>query len=129
MEQLERESYPAGSFIFLEGDTQSHFYIIETGQIEIFTQTKDGQHHLGIATFGPGESFGEFALLAQTPRSASARAVTDVDVIKVSEAAYERLVAELPEWASSMLRSFVQRLKTMNIRFKDVPQFLPKNRN
>lgn len=66
-----------------------------------------------------GESFGEFALLDHKPRSASAQAVSDVTLIKVSEAGYQELLEELPGWASSMLRSFAHRLKKMTQILKD----------
>jgi CRP-like cAMP-binding protein len=65
-------------------------------------------------------------MLDRSPRSASARAITEVSVVKVSEQGFEELLAQIPGWASSMLKSFATRLKSMNERLKSSPQFLPK---
>ena len=124
MSNVQRETFPAGKFIFLEGHKDFHFYIIEDGRVEIFTN--NGGNFIKIGEVGPGESFGEFAMLDRSPRSASARAITDVVVVKVSEEGFEELLAQIPGWASGMLRSFATRLKNMNERLKSSPQFLTK---
>jgi CRP/FNR family cyclic AMP-dependent transcriptional regulator len=124
-QNVSRESFEAGQFIFLEGDRDLHFYIVEEGKVEIFSSA--GGKHLKISEVGPGESFGEFALLDRSPRSASARAVTHVELVKVSEHGFEELLSQLPGWASGMLKSFAARLKSMNERLKTSPQFLGKN--
>lgn len=121
-----KETYKPGDYIFFEGDIDYHFYIVQIGQVQIFTKNKAGGR-VNIATINDGESFGEFALLDKQPRSASAQAMTECVLIKVSEAGYQQLLSELPVWASSMLQSFAQRMKSMNERLKDLPQFMPKS--
>lgn len=123
--EIVKETYKPGDFIFFEGDIDFHFYIVEAGEVAIFTKSKTGKR-VDIATVEEGESFGEFALLDKQPRSASAQAVTECLLVKVSEKGYEQLVSELPVWASSMLKSFAERLKNMNDRLKQSPQFLSK---
>lgn len=108
-----RETYKTGEYIFFEGDLDFHFFIVESGNVSIFTKTPDGQR-IDIANVREGESFGEFALLDRKPRSATAQAAADTTVFKISEKGYEQLLAELPVWASSMLRSFAERLRNMN---------------
>lgn len=109
-----KEFYRPGDYIFFEGDLDFHFYIIESGQIQIFTKTSDGQR-VDIAIIEEGEAFGEMAFLDRHPRSASAQAMTECTLIKVSEKGYEQLLADLPAWASSMLRSFARRMKQTNL--------------
>jgi CRP-like cAMP-binding protein len=123
--EVVKETYKPGDYIFFEGDIDYHFYIIESGQVQIFTKNKSGGR-VNIATINEGESFGEFALLDKQPRSASAQAVNECVLVKVSEAGYQQLLSELPVWASSMLQSFAQRMKSMNEKLKDLPQFLVK---
>lgn len=122
---ITKEVYRPGEFIFFEGDIDFHFYIVQKGQIQIFTKSTAG-HRVNIALVSDGESFGEFALLDKQPRSASAQALTDCTLIKVSERGYEQLLEELPVWANSMLKSFAIRIKNMNEMLKDMPQFLAK---
>jgi len=123
--EVVKETYQPGDYIFFEGDIDFHFYIIETGRVKIFTKTKSGQR-VDITTVSEGESFGEFALLGKDPRSASAQAETECTLIKISEAGYNQLLEELPSWASSMMKSFAERLKSMNEKLKDLPQFMVK---
>ncbi len=124
MSNIQQETIAAGQFIFLEGDKDFHFYIIEEGRVEIFSNS--GGRYLKITDVGPGESFGEFAMLDRAPRSASARAITEVKLVKVSEAGFEELLAQIPGWASGMLKNFAVRLKNMNERLKTSAQFLGK---
>ncbi|HPI40336.1 MAG TPA: cyclic nucleotide-binding domain-containing protein [Pseudobdellovibrionaceae bacterium] len=124
-EALKKEDYKAGDFIFFEGDLETHFYIIEKGQVQIFTKNQFGKR-IDILTVEEGESFGEFALLDNKPRSASAQALTDVSLIRVSEEGYESLLSDLPIWTTSMMRSFIRRLKSMNEILKETDQFLPR---
>lgn len=122
---IQKVAYKAGDFIFLEGDHESHFYIIEKGSVQIFTKNTEGQR-INICDINEGESFGEFALLDNAPRSASAKALTDVVLVKVSAEGYEKLLTEIPVWASNMLSSFMIRLKNMNAILKTQDQFLKK---
>lgn len=124
-DQITKVSYKPGDYIFFEGDIESHFYIIESGLVQIFTKSHDGKR-INICDINAGESFGEFALLDQKPRSASAQAITDVTLVRVSAQGYEELLQDLPIWAVSMLKSFADRLKKMTKTMKDIEQFAPR---
>ncbi len=119
MSSITKESFKAGEFIFFEGDIESHFYIIEAGEILIFTKDKSGQK-VEIARLKSGETFGEFALIDKGSRTASAQAVTDCTMMKISSEGYEMMLGDLPTWASSMLTSFSSRLKQMNQSLKEL---------
>ncbi|HEY8272356.1 MAG TPA: cyclic nucleotide-binding domain-containing protein [Pseudobdellovibrionaceae bacterium] len=120
-----RETYAPNDFIFFEGDIESHFYIVESGKVQIFTKSKTGKR-IDILLVEEGESFGEFALLDNKPRSASAQAITEVSLIKVSAEGYEQLLSELPVWAACMMKSFVVRLKNMTEQLRSSDQFLSR---
>jgi CRP/FNR family transcriptional regulator, cyclic AMP receptor protein len=122
---IQKESYQAGSLIFCEGDLDFHFYIVETGEVQIFTKTKTGKR-INICKVRQGESFGEFALLSKQARTASAEAITPVKLVKVSQAGYEELLNDLPVWASSMMKSFIERFRNVNELLKSSEQFLPR---
>ncbi len=105
--------FKAGEILFDEGDTTYHFFVIQEGDVEIYKTTPDGKKiPLGLVT--SGSSLGEFARLDHMPRSATARAVTDVTAAKVSEEAYEELIGELPEWAVAVMRGMIDRLRATN---------------
>lgn len=118
-EAIQKEAYKPGEFIFFEGDIENHFYIVETGVVSIFTKDNMGKK-IPITEIVDGESFGEFALISNSPRSASAQALTDVTVVKVSEEGFKQLMGELPAWAESMLKSFVERLQNMTEKIREL---------
>lgn len=113
-----KENFKAGEFVFFEGDIENHFYIVEKGVISIFTKDFQG-NKVHIAEIIDGESFGEFAMISQSPRSATAQAQTDVSLIKVSEAGFQQLLSELPTWAECMLKSFVERLQNTTEKVRE----------
>jgi CRP-like cAMP-binding protein len=69
---LEPVTVPAGDVVFQQGDTGDRYYVVEAG-----TATVVGDGRV-VATLGPGEGFGEIALLRSTRRTATVRAVTDL---------------------------------------------------
>ncbi|MFV3408862.1 Crp/Fnr family transcriptional regulator [Bdellovibrio bacteriovorus] len=117
-----KETYKPGDFIFFEGDIENHFYIVESGVVNIFTKDQMGKR-IPICDIVDGESFGEFALISKSPRSASAQAVTDVVLVKVSEEGFQQLLSELPTWAECMLKSFTDRLQNMTEKIREAEQF------
>ena len=65
---------PAGSEVVRQGDRGDRFYVVADGELEVFV---DGR---SVATLEPGGSFGEIALLRDVPRTASVRALSDVEL-------------------------------------------------
>lgn len=122
MDAILKETYKPGDYIFFEGDIENHFYIVETGVIQIFTKDNTGQK-IPICEVVDGESFGEFALISKSPRSATAQAVTDVVLVKVSEEGFQQLMSELPTWAECMMKTFVDRLQNMTEKVRELEQF------
>ncbi|WP_374074279.1 Crp/Fnr family transcriptional regulator [Bdellovibrio bacteriovorus] len=121
MTAIQKETYKPGDFVFFEGDIENHFYIVESGVVNIFTKDNMGKR-IPIVDIVDGESFGEFAMISNSPRSASAQAVTDVVLVKVSEEGFKQLMADLPTWAECMLKSFVDRLQNMTEKIRELEQ-------
>jgi NADH dehydrogenase len=72
--------FEAGDFIIRQGDVGDQFYVIVSGEVEVFKEMPDGQA-LPLARLGRGEHFGETALLTGRRRNASVRAISPVDLI------------------------------------------------
>ena len=69
--------YVAGEVIFRIGDESDIAYLIEMGKVEIYHDNDDGTR-ASLATLNAGHMFGEMGVLDNAPRSASARALTEV---------------------------------------------------
>ncbi|MGH7208958.1 MAG: FAD-dependent oxidoreductase, partial [Nitrospiraceae bacterium] len=80
-EQLARAHYREGDVIVRQGEIGNHFYIIESGQVEIIREDP-GEPPKSLGIRGAGTSFGEIALLKEVPRTATVRCLTPVDVVK-----------------------------------------------
>ncbi|HVS04707.1 MAG TPA: FAD-dependent oxidoreductase [Candidatus Dormibacteraeota bacterium] len=86
--------FGAGELIVREGDMSGRFYIITSGQVEVVQQV-DGKERL-IRRLGPGDHFGEIALLGNRRRTATVRTVTDTSVLSLARQDFAALVEHLP---------------------------------
>jgi CRP-like cAMP-binding protein len=105
--------FQPGQILFHENDRSFHFYIIQEGKVEVFKNGEDGST-INLAEIGEGTSLGEFAMIDRQPRSATARAKTQVSAVEISEEAYQELLSDLPDWAVSVMRGLVDRLRNAN---------------
>lgn len=104
----------AGELLFEEGSTGDTAYIIEKGEIDII-KTSENRIIL-LAKRGPGEVFGEMALLLDQPRTAGARARTEAALIAIGRADLRNLLQISPEAAASMFDIVLSRLQnTQNL--------------
>ena len=108
LQYLQLKKFKPGDTLFSEGDATSFFYIIESGDVEIFVKPNGQKVVLNVVS--NGGCIGEFAFITKKPRTASAQAITHVSAYEVSEEGYQKLMGDLPEWAQSMILSLVQRL-------------------
>ena len=101
----------AGEIIFKEGDKAEELFVVKSGQVGI---------RLGNRTLSelPANSiFGEMALIDDSPRSATAVAVTDVELVPVSEKQFLFLVSQTPFFALKVMRVLARRLRATNKSF------------
>lgn len=101
---------PAGELLIEEGTPGDCFFVIGSGELEVARQA-DGAE-LPIARVGPGAVQGEMAALEGGARTASVRAVTDVDALKIPAEALSELVGASPEAAVAMVRTIAGRLRS-----------------
>lgn len=88
---LRYEEHPAGKILLREGQKGDAMYLIREGEVEII---KDFQ---AVATLGPGEIFGEMALLNAEPRNATVRMKSSGRLYRLNKLAFESVVQTFPE--------------------------------
>jgi CRP-like cAMP-binding protein len=123
---MRRQSYPKGAILFHKGDPGDSMYIILSGRVRIFSPQADGSE-LPIRSLS--EMFGEFAMLDQEPRSTSAAAEVDLEVLVLHRDDFNGFLRERPLVGLSMMRNLVERVRyTTNFlqRVIDVTQQLAR---
>ncbi len=103
-ESLELTLHPR-EVLFNEGEDGKTMYIILDGEVRIYKKDID------ITTMGPGSIFGEMALIEKQPRSASAEALGNTELIEINEEQFQRYFAGQPQVLMALM-------KTMSARFR-----------
>ncbi|HZP97794.1 MAG TPA: cyclic nucleotide-binding domain-containing protein [Candidatus Limnocylindria bacterium] len=103
------QSYAPGQEIVHQGDTGVGAFIIRSGKVEI-VQEKDG-HETKLTTLGPGDVFGEMALLDEFPRSASVRAVEPTTVLGIQRWHFKGILESHPQLALALLPILTRRIR------------------
>ncbi|MDR2734183.1 MAG: Crp/Fnr family transcriptional regulator [Spirochaetota bacterium] len=101
-------SYQPEDVIFLEYEPGDSFYLIQSGRVKILKVVKDAEKLLDI--LGPGDIFGEMAILEDAPRSASAVAVDDVKLLLFRKENFDVILQSNPAMALKLLKIFAKRI-------------------
>jgi CRP-like cAMP-binding protein len=110
-EQIDRPTvlrYPTGKVIMQAGEPGAFMYVVLGGGVAI--SIKDST----VESVGVGGTFGEMALVDQSPRTASAIATVDSELLAINRAAMLALVQKNPAFGVALLRAVAERLRHMN---------------
>jgi CRP/FNR family cyclic AMP-dependent transcriptional regulator len=108
---IETRLFKAGTTIFREGEQAHELFVIKRGDVRIQIGNRT------VSELSADHIFGEMALIDNEPRSASAIAVTDVELVPVSEKQFLFLVGQTPYFALKVMRVLAQRLRVTNKTF------------
>ena len=95
---------PAGKEMATQGDRGREFFVLIKGEAEV---TKDGAR---INTMKEGDFFGEIALVTKMPRTATVTATSNVDVLVITERAFDNLLKKSPEIGRSVAEALAERV-------------------
>jgi NADH:ubiquinone reductase (H+-translocating) len=99
---MTQEHYEPGQDIFRQGDLGDRLYIILSGEAEVRRKETDGE--VVLARLGPGQCFGEMALVNMATRNAGVRCLTPMDVLSLPKKDFAVLAANLPDLRRSFER-------------------------
>ena len=108
-------AYAAGDAVFREGDDSDTCYVVESGHARALRAHTDGRQ-ITLATFGPGDIFGELSMFDEERRSATVEAVDDLRVVGILGEDMRRLMREHPDIAVKLSSAVGRRLRAANER-------------
>jgi CRP-like cAMP-binding protein len=121
-EELERVAavvmarrFEPGEVVFKEGDQGSTCYIVRSGRARAIREHPDGRS-ITLAHFGPGDIFGEMAMLDGERRSATVETTEGTEAIAILSTDMHRLLREYPDISVKLIASLGQRLRDTNER-------------
>jgi CRP/FNR family transcriptional regulator, cyclic AMP receptor protein len=129
--QFEYLDVHRGQVIFHEGEPGDSLYIVLAGKIKLGRRSADGRENL-VAVMGPSDQFGELSVFDPGPRTATAQAVTEARLARMSKDALRSWIATRPQIAEQLLRVIARRLRRTNnmladLIFTDVPGRVAKS--
>ncbi len=110
------ERFQAGQVIFPEGETSQDAYRILRGKVEITIAGR--MRPVILAQLGPGDIFGEMAMVDERPRSATARCLLETECEVMSPADFQSVLLHNPQRLLPYLATFFERLRTVNDRLQ-----------
>jgi CRP/FNR family transcriptional regulator/CRP/FNR family cyclic AMP-dependent transcriptional regulator len=116
---MRRRSFRAGEAIFHRDDPGQVLYVIRDGHVRIRLTSAEGQE-IALAVFGPGESFGEMAILDNQPRSADAIAIDKVEVYALQRQDFVTVIGSHPEIAIEVMKGLSKRIRLGNQMIEDL---------
>ena len=108
---IEARLFKAGDVIFREGDEATELFVIKSGQVRVQIGNRT------VTELAADSIFGEMALIDSEPRSATVVAITDTELVPVSEKQFLFLVSQTPFFALRVMRVLAQRLRVTNKTF------------
>jgi CRP/FNR family transcriptional regulator len=108
-------TFGVGEVVFREGDSGDTCYVVRTGQARAVREHSDGRS-ITLATFGPGEIFGELSMFDEERRSATIEAVEDTEAMAILGSDMRRILREHTDIAVKMLAGLSRRLRETNER-------------
>jgi CRP/FNR family cyclic AMP-dependent transcriptional regulator len=95
---------PEGKVLIREGDTGREFFVLVDGTAEVARGGKK------VATIGPGDFFGEIALISKSPRNATITTTSPVRALVITDRAFRQLLDHAPQIQIGVLTALAERL-------------------
>lgn len=117
--RLQSRVVPARKPVFLQGDEGNQLFLLASGSVRIVSEGSDGRE-ITLAVLSEGNFFGDMALLDGHPRSASALAAEDCEILVLNQQDFFDLLARSPQSVRRLLAFLSERLRRANEKLHDV---------
>jgi putative ABC transport system ATP-binding protein len=106
-QKMIEERFPAGSWIIRQGNDGDKLYLMKTGQAEVVKEDLGNMQVL--RRLGPGDVFGEISLITNRPRTASVRALDDVQCLSLTKEEFDQAMDASQSFKEKLLQVFFSR--------------------
>jgi CRP/FNR family cyclic AMP-dependent transcriptional regulator len=110
---------PKNTVVITEGDESDSLYVILSGKIKVYLTDKEGREVV-LNTQGPGDYFGELALMDPAPRSASVMALEPSKFSIISKADFEECLFRNPAIGLRLMKAMARRIRALSERVRDL---------
>jgi len=123
----DRMSFQPQQVLFHQGDDGDAAYVIMKGEADIVAETAGGD--IPLARVGENAIVGEIAILCEVPRTATVKAATQMDTLRIEKEHFLRLIREFPELGIEVMRELADRLTRTTAELSQARSRIGKAKN
>ncbi|MBZ4396767.1 MULTISPECIES: Crp/Fnr family transcriptional regulator [Myxococcus] len=120
------KEFPKGTELFREGEAGREMFVIQAGKVSISKRVRDVEKVLAV--LGPGEFFGEMAIISNKPRNASAVVNEDARLLVIDPKTFEAMIRGNAEIAVRMIKKLAERLSEADAQIENLLHNDPASR-
>jgi CRP/FNR family transcriptional regulator, cyclic AMP receptor protein len=120
------KEFPKGTVLFREGEPGKEMFVLQAGKVAISKKVRDVEKVLAI--LGPGEFFGEMAIIANKPRNASAIVSEDAKLLVIDPKTFEGMIRGNSEISVRMIKKLSERLSEADAQIENLLLSDPSSR-
>ena len=105
-----------GQTLFRQGEKGGELFFIKSGKVELTVRNDAGESAV-VAVLGTKSVLGTMSFLEGDPRSATAKALTEVKAVVVNEAQRERMLKAMPAWLGVLIKDLSTNLRRINVEY------------
>lgn len=120
------KEFPKGTVLFREGEAGREMFVLQSGRIAISKRVRDEEKVLAV--LGPGEFFGEMAIISNRPRNASATVSEDAKLLVIDPKTFEGMIRGNAEIAVRMIKKLAERLSEADAQIENLLHSDPASR-
>jgi CRP/FNR family cyclic AMP-dependent transcriptional regulator len=112
------KEFPKGTVLFNEGEPGKDMFVLQSGKISISKKVRDVEKVLAV--LGPGEFFGEMAIISNKPRNATATVTEDAKLLVIDPKTFEAMIRGNAEIAVRMIKKLAERLSEADAQIENL---------
>lgn len=112
-------TYPSNTILISEGDLTDSLYVVLEGEVKVFASDHQGKEVI-LNILGPGEYFGELALLDDEPRSASVKTIKATKVMVITKNDFKGCLATNSEMSYNLIKALIRQVRSLTGNVKSL---------